>query len=253
MDQLLFSYWTCAGLGFTYIVGTALLGQLSSDDADAEANSVDLDADAGDVDAGDIDAGEAGDIEAGDIDAGEAGDIEAGDIEAGDGEADGNRLGNAAAGAVSRESRARSRGWYFKALSIFSPTKLAVLLFCFGATGVVCLRIFPPLGYLSLVPAAIFGYGLTRILLTLLSRFVSGLHQSTNFKQESLIGSAGKLVLGIEPGKLGEIMISTRGSRHSAPARARDPQLAIKSSSPVIICDRKDGVFIVEPLAESEF
>lgn len=247
MNQLLIAYWACAGLGFVYIVGSALLGHLENDDgpdADAEGDPGDMDADI------DIDGGDPGDVDADlDVDSADPGDVDV----------DGSSQHNAhaaraiqeatAAGTVSK-SRTHSLNWYFKALSLFSPTKLAIFLFFFGATGVSILQFLPGLGHITLIPAIIIGWALGKVLLNLLSKFVSGLHSSTNFKQESLVGTVGELILSIEPGKTGEILVSTRGARHNAPARAKDPNMAIKNLSKVIICDQANGVFLVEPLKD---
>lgn len=242
MNQLLVAYWACAGLGFVYIVGSAMLGHLEGEDS-GEPGAGDDGGDPGDVDVDvDADGGDPGDL---DVDAS----VDSTHLQASHNHG-GRVIQEATAAGTVNKTRTHSLNWYFKALSLFSPTKLAIFLFFFGAVGVVILQFVPLIGHLSLLPAVIVGYGLAKILLNLLSKFVSGLHSSTNFKQESLVGTVGELILSIEPGKTGEIMVSTRGARYNAPARAKNPDEAIKSLSKVIICDHAEGVFLVEALKD---
>lgn len=239
MSALLLVYWVSAGLGFLYIAGSAAMGHLhGSEDMDEGGDPGDVD---GDGDPGDVDGDASAD------DGGDPGDVN-------DGSTNQNairHLNPSAAGTITKRAGAKPNySWYFKLLGLFSPTKLTIFLFFFGAAGVVTLHFFPLLGHLTLISSAIIGHFLSRLLLDSLGRFVSGLHSSTNFKQDSLIGSAADLILSIEPGTTGEIIVKTRGSRHSAPARAKNPEQSIKNLSKVIIADYKDGVFLVEPLPE---
>lgn len=233
MNHLLITYWVCTGLGFLYIVGGAVLGHLDgAEDMDGEG-----------ADPGDVDAGDPGDVDA---DGGDPGDVDGA-------EHHGSRpviFEHTAAGTIQKTRFVRNETLFLKVLGLFSPTKISMFLFFFGAFGIVFLNLMPQLGFLTLLPAIVLGYGFGRILLNLFSAFVSRLHSSTNFKQESLIGEQAVLTLSIEPGSLGEVMVAKRGA---SPARAKDPSIAIKNRSKVIICDRKDGVFIVEPLKDEEF
>lgn len=264
MSQALFLYYVCAGLGFTYIVGSALIGHFQDSDggADGEGDAGDVDTDVGD--AGDVDAdlGDAGDVDAdvgdaGDVDGGDSSDIDGGDAGNVDGHPvhAGSRLVQQQVATsnvlpVAGSSKRSSLTWYFKLIGLLSPTKLSVYLFCFGAVGVFTLTFFPFLGYLSTLPAALIGYGIGRMIFNLFSALVKKMHSSTNFKQDNLIGSTGELILSIEPGKLGEIVVSTGGSRHSAPARCIDANQSIKGLSKVVICDLQDGVFLVEKVPD---
>lgn len=249
MSELLIYYWVSTGLGFTYIVGSAALGHFhGADHGEADGG------DPGDV-SGDADGGDPGDV-SGDADGGDPGDVN-GDTDGGDpGDVDGGKIVHNGANAnrvipVSR-SKQFSHAWYFKVISLLSPTKLSVYLFFIGAIGILSLHFFPVLGYISLAPSVVLGVGFGRILLNVLGKFASSLHSSTNFKQDSLVGSVGELILSIEPGKIGEVVISTSGSRHSAPAKSKDPAKSIKGRSKVIICDHQDGVFLVEAVTEDQ-
>ncbi|MBX9690633.1 MAG: hypothetical protein K2X27_28215 [Candidatus Obscuribacterales bacterium] len=241
MTELLTAYWVSAGLGFIYIVGSAALGHLHGSE---EVHGGHDSGDGGDP--GDVDSGDPGDVDSGgpdDVDGGDPGDVD------GSSQAQAHRVGQQQNILVAK-SPELSETWYFKTISFLSPTKISLYLFFIGAIGVTTLTLLPALGYFSLIPALIVGYAIGRAILNVFGLFVSKLNASTNFKQESLVGSVGDLILSIDPGQIGEVVVSTRGSRHSAPARARKSDLTIKRNSKVIICDFQDGVFLVEPVEE---
>lgn len=146
-------------------------------------------------------------------------------------------------------SPSRTTGFYLKAVELLSPTKLSLFLFLFGAIGVVCLKFLPV--YLSLLPAAIGGWVLANWFFHFMGRTVARMDSSTNFRKESLIGSIGELTLSVQDGSLGEVVVSTGTSRYTAPARARKAEQSIKKLTKVIIVDIKDGIFLVEPFEES--
>ncbi len=75
---------------------------------------------------------------------------------------------------------------------------------------------------------------------------------STNFTKESQIGALGQLTLSIDDGGLGEVMLTSKGSRYSGPARPYLKGQSIKKLAQVIVVDIKDGIFIVEPFEEEE-
>jgi membrane protein implicated in regulation of membrane protease activity len=155
-------------------------------------------------------------------------------------------LKDATSGAIANKHNNRGLHIYLKLVGFFSPTKLSLLFFFTGVVGVVTSLLFPWLGNWTLLPASVLGYVISKLLLNVLSMAVTKLHTSTNFKQESLIGTVGVLTLSIKPGSLGEVLIATRGSRHSAPAKAVDPSSSIANSERVIVADFRDGIFYVE-------
>lgn len=249
MNHILISYWACAGLGFIYIVGMAALGHLHGSEEMEHSGE-----DPGDVDASassDADAGDPGDVNA-DIDSGDPGDVDT-DMDGGDpGDVDSNtgrthHHNQANIVAVSRKRTYRIDAWYFKLLGILSPTKLAIFLFFFGSTGVMMIQLLPALGLLTIIPSALSGWLISKIVLGVMGNFVSRLHSSTNFKQESLVGTVAKLNLSIQPGSLGEITFTTPGGRYNGRARAKNKEQAISNFSKVIICDIENGVYVVEP------
>lgn len=259
MSQLEIYYWISTVIGFVYIVGSALLGHLHGGDHGGVhghahgAHGFGDGADPGDVtvpgagDPGDVDVSSAHGADPGDLDTSPQHHHGSHSAALSDRIASEEQLG--AATARTRRSQS-AETFYWKVVSALSPTKLSLILFFAGAIGLLTLRAFPWLGFFTLIPATLLGYFLARILLNVLNAFVSRLHASTNFREDSLVGTVGELVLSIEPGKTGEVILAGRSGRHSAPARAQNTDLEIKKLSKVIVVDCKDGVFYVEPMTE---
>jgi len=238
MSQLLLAYWISTGIGFVFIVGSAFLGHFhGSEELEAQGDPGDVDAGSGDPGDVDASAGDPGDVDGGDP----------GDVDAGDQNSPNQMVKDATSGAIANNKH-NNRGLhiYLKLVGFFSPIKLSLLFFFTGVVGVMTLLLFPGLGNWSLLPAGVLGYVISKLLLNVLSMAVTKLHTSTNFKQESLIGTVGVLTLSIKPGSLGEVLIPTRGSRHSAPARALDPNASIANNDKVIVSDFREGIFYVE-------
>lgn len=245
MSQLEIGYWIATVVGFVYIVGSALLGHLHGGDHGGVH---------GHSDHSFSDGGDPGDVTMhGD---GDPGDVDTSTHHHGShSSAIADRLaGEEQLGAAQARTRRgqSAETIYWKIVSALSPTKLSLILFFAGCVGLLTLKNLPWLGYFTLIPAFGVGYILARILLNMLNAFVSRLHASTNFGKDSLIGTIGELVLSIEPGKTGEVILAGKSGRHSAPARSENVELEIKKLSKVIVVDCRDGVFYVEPMPESE-
>ena len=237
MAQLDFVYWVSTCLGFIYIVGSALMGHIHGGHGDDGGDG----GDPGDV--GDGDGSGAGGDDPGDI-----------DVSSSSNHNDALRgAGGAQNFQGSSHASSKPEQFYFSILSLLSPTKVALFLFFAGAIGVLTIHSFPWLGNFSLIPAAVLGYFLARIVLNALNYFVSKMDSSTNFKKESLIGTTGQLVLSIEAGKTGEISVANKGGRHNAPARAAKEDQEIKNLSKVIVVDCRDGIFYVEPVEDDAY
>ncbi|MBX9573618.1 MAG: hypothetical protein K2X77_32250 [Candidatus Obscuribacterales bacterium] len=258
MSQLELAYWISTVIGFVYIVGSALLGQLhGGDHGGVHGHTGHGFSDGGDP--GDVTVtggGDPGDIDVSASHGGDPGDVNTNTHHHGShSSAFADRVaGEEQLGAANARTRRSHSGetFYWKVVSALSPTKISLILFFTGAIGLLTLKAFPWLGIITLIPSLIVGYFLARILLNVLNAFVSKLHASTNFNQDSLVGTVGELVLSIEPGKTGEVILSGRSGRHSAPARAQNSEVEIRKLSKVIVVDCKDGVFYVEPMTEDE-
>ena len=245
MSQIEIGYWISTTIGFVYIVGSALLGHLHTGDHG--------------IPHGHHDGGDPGDVTMhGDADPGDVNMHDPGDVHS---NTHHSAHSSALADQIAQEgqlgaAKARTRRYdsgetfYWKVVSFLSPTKLSLIAFFTGAAGLFILKAFPGLGILSLLPALPIGYLLARILLNILNSFVSRLHASTNFSQDSLVGTVGELVLSIEPGKTGEVVLISKSGRHSAPARSNSSDQEIKKLSKVIVVDCREGVFYVEPMTD---
>ena len=127
---------------------------------------------------------------------------------------------------------------------------MCFFLFLFGFIGYFTQSILP--GYLSLAPAVILGWICANAFFNILGTFLLRIGTSTNFTKQSQIGAIGELTLSIDDGGLGEVMISSKGSRYSSPARPYRKGQTINKLAKVVIVDIKDGIFLVEPFEEEE-
>lgn len=139
---------------------------------------------------------------------------------------------------------------YLKLLDILSPTKLSFFLFLFGFIGYFALKVLP--GYFSLAPAIVLGWFLANAFFNILGTILLRIGTSTNFTKESQIGALGQLTLSIDNGGLGEVMIASKGSRYSSPARPYQEGQTIKKLAQVVVVDIKDGIFLVEPFDDED-
>ena len=138
---------------------------------------------------------------------------------------------------------------FLQILDIFNPTKLALFTFLFGAIGVVSIKF---IGVISLAPALILGWVLANVFFNLMGSILMRMHSSTNFSKQSLVGAIGELSISIPPGSTGEVVIATGSSRYSSAAKSSDPNQTIKKLAKVIIVDIKDGMFFVEPFDDND-
>lgn len=141
----------------------------------------------------------------------------------------------------------QSQDLYFKLLKAVSPTRLSLFLLFAGATGTLSLKLMPFLGLISLIPALLVGAVISNAMFNALGLFMTKLSSSTNFQDESLIGTVGELTLPIGPNNMGEIVISNINGRHNGPAKPYNPDQEIKKLTKVIVSDYRDGIFYVVP------
>lgn len=143
------------------------------------------------------------------------------------------------------------QNFYFLLLRLFSPLRLSLFLFFFGASGILALQILPALSFISLIPAIVIAVLFTNFLFSAMSAILSRLNSSTNFQDQNLIGTVGELTLSVGPTSTGEITISGKNGRHSGPAKPFKDGQEIKKLSKVIVSDYRDGIFYVEPFEET--
>lgn len=239
IDQI---YLVSGCIGFVYIVGTAVMGQLGGDSDDGGA----------DGDDGGIDGPDGGSADGGNdggIDGPDGGDD--GGIDGPDGADDGcdgsvTKAGHSAVHTAVGPYR-RSDGVFYALLKIFSPMRIALMLFMFGACGIILSRTLPMLGGFSAIPVAVIAFEFSNRVLRLLGRFVRKMERSDAHRKEDAIGATGTLTVPITDGGVGEVAFVLSGMRINGPARAASSTPAdLRKSSRVIISDFRDGVYFVE-------
>lgn len=229
IDQI---YLVSGFIGFVYIVGTAVAGQLGGDSDDG----------GGDGDDGGIDGPDGG--------------ADDGGIDGPDGADDGGdgcstKIGQSALHTAAGPYR-RSYGVLYALLKILSPMRIALMLFMFGASGIILSRTLPMLGGFSVIPAAVIAFELSNRVLSLLGRFVRKMERSDAHRKEDAIGAAGTLTVPITDGGVGEVAFVQSGMRINAPARAASSSSGeLRKSSRVVISDFRDGVYFVEAAEDS--
>jgi hypothetical protein len=267
MELLNQIYIVCAIGGFLYLVGTAMLGFANADSGGGDSG------DAGGIDAGDASGGDAGGIDAGDASGGDAGGIDAGDASGGDvggidaadaGSGDfsgidvgdirhiqhvGRANGLAHAGTTHAQRRRRVHVGLLL-LKISSPYTVACFAFFFGLVGLITLKYLPVFGAITLIPASIAGVVGYIIMTKMMNSLADKLYASSSHKEEDVIGTVGELTIPIEPGRTGELIYLRGQTRHTVPAKAKDPTANLAKTSKVMIADIVDGVFIVEPFSD---
>lgn len=131
-------------------------------------------------------------------------------------------------------------------MTYLSPLRIAFLLFLFGSFGLLFSKFISE--SLSLVPALVVAWFLTKAYFVLSSKFMSRMYSSINFRKEDLIGAQGQLTVSIEAGSTGEVLVSSPGiGRYSSAARAKESGQSIKKLARVIVVDLKNDILIVEP------
>lgn len=227
IDQI---YLVSGAIGFVYIVGTAIVGQLGDNDGDG------AESDDG------IEGAEGGDDGGPDDDGGADDDGHDGAI---------TKIGHSAMHTAAGPFR-RSYGVLYFLLKIFSPMRIALWLFIFGAGGIMLLRAFPMLGGLSTILAAVIAFDLSNRVLRLIGRLIRKMQRGEAHRKEDAIGASGTLTVPITDGGVGEVTFVQGGMRVSGPARAVSsvPSASLSKSSRVVISDFRDGVFFVELVEE---
>lgn len=255
MNTLNQIYMICAVGGFIYLVGTAVMGFAGTDsgggDSGGDAGGVDAGGDAGGVDAGDF-GGDAGGVDAGDF-GGDAGGVDAsgdfGGVDAGDIKhmQNAGRATSLAHVGTTQAQKRRKVNVGLLLLKITSPYTIACFAFFFGLMGLITLKYLPILGPITLLPATICGVIGYNIMTKMMNSLADKLYASSSHKEEDVIGTVGELTIPIEAGRTGEMIYVRGGTRHTVPAKGKDPSANIAKASKVWIADIVDGVFVVEP------
>jgi membrane protein implicated in regulation of membrane protease activity len=228
VDQL---YYVTAAVGFIFVVGSFLLGQIG-DNSTNTGDGGDS-GDFGNVDSSGGDGGDFGNVDSG----GDGGDF---------GNVDSNFANKAVTG-IRDQAKGQRIGPVLFILKILSPSTIASFLFCFGMFGIIVSRSLPFLGALSLIPALLLGFIGYKAMSAFLSGIISRMQSSKNFTDEQVIGKMAEVTVPLSKGKTGEITFVAGSSRQTSSARSLKSDQSFKAGSRVIISDVKDGIFLVEP------
>lgn len=137
-------------------------------------------------------------------------------------------------------------------LTFLNPTVISVFLALFGGLGIIFWRALPiPIEWTVPIAATSALVG-TRTLLNMLGFMMSRLFCSTTYKMESIIGSRGEVTVGINNGRVGEIIYRVGVRRYTASAKATDPARTFKRDDDVIIDDLVDDIAMVSPWLADE-
>lgn len=134
----------------------------------------------------------------------------------------------------------------------FSPLVIAFFLTCFGGVGLILTKI--PLTanpYLNLPIAAVSGFLLAWLLVSVFNRVLGGMASSSEVRLNTLVGTEAEVTVAIPPLGIGEISYIAMGSRYVTPAR-NEEQTPIPRYSTVRITRIVGNTFFVRPAMEEQ-
>jgi membrane protein implicated in regulation of membrane protease activity len=108
--------------------------------------------------------------------------------------------------------------------SPFSPAVIAMFVTAFGATGMICLKVFHFSTVGSLTVAVLAGLAVAAITFYIFVALFSKTQGSSESQIAQMVGAEAEVITPIPAEGVGEIAYTSRGSRYTAPARAVDRQ-----------------------------
>lgn len=133
------------------------------------------------------------------------------------------------------------------AFSILSPMTMSLFLMFFGIVGYFGLKLFPALGFLTLIPAFLAGFLAVKIFKRLIGLMMSKLSGSTQISQWAAVGQEAEVLSTIKNGNVGEISYIVGNKLHNGIARCTSKEVQIEKGAKVIITDLDGSTAIVEP------
>ena len=221
------TYIVCIVVGLGYMASSFLLGHVGGQDAEH-----------GDIDHGDIGHGDIGhgDVGHGVVDAVLGGGHGLHDIEAHE------QHGEADQAALQAHGGAHGEGAY---VGPWSPMILATFVFFFGCTGYLFnIEAIAEWGRLSLLPAGGSGFFFAALAIYAINKIFVKTEGTSEPGTRELVGKQATVITPIEPGHLGEIAYTARGSRYSASARCEGDE-PIERNATVTIARIDGSVFVV--------
>ncbi len=139
---------------------------------------------------------------------------------------------------------ATSDGVHFSPLS---PVVIAMFVTAFGATGMICLKVFKFSWVASLVVAVILGVAAAAVTFYIFVVLFSKTQGSSESQIAKMLGGQAEVITPIPAQGVGEIAYVSKGARYTAPARSVD-QKEIKAHAIVRIDKIVGSTFFVSSL-----
>jgi len=127
-------------------------------------------------------------------------------------------------------------------LSPLKPNVIAIFVIVFGGTGILFLRLFPPLTALPL--AGLCGLASSFVFYRFLIVPLTKAQGPEAVEIQSLIGHRAKVTETIPQGKFGKITYKVNGSIYTAPAKSEDGKEIARNTSVEIIYIEKHAYFV---------
>lgn len=135
---------------------------------------------------------------------------------------------------------------FFFLMGIINPMSIALMIFFFGATGLLILRYLPGIPTENLWPALVGALLASSVTQHLLGWIAAKVENPELHLSDDVVGSVGEISVTIQPGKLGEVVFVLGLGRKNYQAKAMDPNKQIKRGTRVLIIDFEDNIAWVE-------
>ena len=122
------------------------------------------------------------------------------------------------------------------------PSVLASFIIVFGGSGLLFMRIMPPLTAIPL--AGLFGAAIAFLFYRLIAVPLSKAQNTTAVEIQSLIGHMAKVTEKIPQGKYGKITYIVNDSTYTAPAKSEDGKEIERNTSVEIIYIEKNTYYV---------
>lgn len=130
--------------------------------------------------------------------------------------------------------------------SPLSPVVIAMFVTAFGATGMICLRVFKFSSIVSLPIAVVAGVAVAAVTFYIFVALFSKTQGSSESQIATLVGCEAEVITPIPAEGFGEIAYISKGARYTAPARSMGNQ-EIKAHTAVCIEKITGNTFFVNP------
>jgi hypothetical protein len=145
----------------------------------------------------------------------------------------------------------QSSGLVELVLEFLNPMVLATFMTYFGLTGLILHFTVPALGLISLIPSALVGIIVTRVLLFVMHWMFAKMEVNSVAVVENLIGTFATVTLPVVKDRVGEITYVVESKRFTAPAKPLDAVTEFKRGAGVMISEIRNNIMYIEPWTDS--